>query len=231
MRRRGTLLQVPHARNPDSFAAFLSYAQNDDLHDYDRITILRRRLEGEILMQTGGEFPIFQDRSDIFIGQQWWERIEQTINGSTLLIAVITPSFLKSQACRDEVRLFAQREISLKRIDLIVPILYVPTPGLEDSEDEIAKYLIDRQYFLWGERRFEDMDSNDVRRQVATLAEQVVEAVKRSKQAGRIEIVPDTAPSDDGLGFLELLAEAEDAMPLFTNTIVSLGKVVRGYRK
>lgn len=178
-------------------------------------------------MQTGEDFPIFQDRKDIFIGQQWRERVEKSVNGSTLLIAVITPSFLRSEACREEVRLFANRESRLQRRDLMIPIMYVQTPGLKDVEDEIAMVFRDRQYFVWGDCRFEDMASNEVRRKVATLAEHVVEALMRSRESAGVEIVIDSPPGEDEPGFIELLAEAEDAMPLFTNTIVSLGRVMK----
>lgn len=42
----------------------LSYVRDDDAHDLGRISDLRTRLEGEVRIQTGGAFPIFQDRND-----------------------------------------------------------------------------------------------------------------------------------------------------------------------
>jgi hypothetical protein len=50
--------------------AFLSYVRSDDDHDGGRITELRQRLEGEVRMQTGLPFHIFQDRNDIRWGHQ-----------------------------------------------------------------------------------------------------------------------------------------------------------------
>jgi len=64
--------------------AFLSYVRSDDAHEFGRITELRRTLEGEVRMQTGKAFHIFQDRNDIAWGEQWKERIESALRGVTL---------------------------------------------------------------------------------------------------------------------------------------------------
>ena len=54
-------------------------------------------------MQTGEEFPIFQDRNDIKWGQNWKQRVEESLDRYTFLIPVITPGFFKSSNCRDGV--------------------------------------------------------------------------------------------------------------------------------
>ena len=46
-------------------AAFMSYVHSDD--KYGHLTKFRERLSDEVRVQTGEEFPIFQDRKDI----QW----------------------------------------------------------------------------------------------------------------------------------------------------------------
>src|SRR6516164_4758365 len=68
--------------------AFFSYVRSDDAHDFGRISELRRSLEGEVKMQTGFAFHIFQDRNDITWGEQWKERIESALRGVTFLIPI-----------------------------------------------------------------------------------------------------------------------------------------------
>ena len=216
---------MPQRARGYEFGAFLSYARSDDTHDGGRITALTKRLQAEIIMQTGEPFPIFRDRDDIFIGQQWRARIRNSVNGSTLLFAIITPSFLKSDNCREEVERFIERERSLNRDDLIIPILYVRTPGLDSPQDDIAVELSGRQYFEWNKLRFEDIASNEVRREIDRLARQVIKAVDRSR-ATDVELVPAIMPTDDVPGTLELIAEAEDAMPLFTETLNDLSALI-----
>ena len=205
-------------------SGFLSYVREDDVGDGGRITKLRRRLAAEIRMQTGEAFSIFQDRDDIFVGEQWRSRIENSIDETSLLVAIITPSFLKRENCRAEIRLFVDREERLGRDDLIIPILYIGTPGLDNTADEMASLLASRQYFDWTDLRFEDFESNKVRRKMANLALQVIEAIQRSRQSDRGPITPDDPPDDDGLGFLELQAEAEDALQGLNITINSLSQ-------
>lgn len=111
-------------------AAFLSYVHFDDDHEDGKISDLRRRLSAELRAQTGDDFPVFQDRNDIHWGENWQNRIENAIGSSTFLIPIITPSFFKSPACRNEVKRFLEREKRLKRGDLILPIYYIDLPSI-----------------------------------------------------------------------------------------------------
>src|SRR5580698_107407 len=95
-------------------AAFLSYVRLDDEHEDGRLSEFRKRLSSEVRMQTGEEFPIFQDRNDISWGQNWQTRIDDSIDHSTFLICILTPGFFKSVACRREVERFIQREKQLR---------------------------------------------------------------------------------------------------------------------
>jgi TIR domain len=155
-------------------AAFMSYARFDDQHDDGQLTQFRERLSAEVRVQTGEQFPIFQDRDDISWGQNWQKRIDQTLDVVTLLLVIITPGFFRSFACRAEVERFLARERELGRDDLILPVYYVSTTELEDparrEADELARVLASRQYADWRELRFEPFNSPVVRRAIAQLA-------------------------------------------------------------
>lgn len=159
---------------PGQPAAFMSYARFDDLHDDGQLTQFRERLSAEVRVQTGEEFPVFQDRNDISWGQNWQKRIDQTLDAVTLLLVIITPGFFRSRACRAEVERFLARERELGRDDLILPVYYVSAPQLEDpvgrEDDELARLLASRQFADWRELRFEPFTSPVVRRAIAQLA-------------------------------------------------------------
>lgn len=159
---------------PGQPAAFMSYVRFNDQHDDGRLSQFRERLSAEVRVQTGEEFPIFQDRNDIAWGQNWQERIDQTLDAVTLLLVIITPGFFRSPACRAEVKRFLARERDLGRDDLILPVYYVTTPELEDparrDTDELARVLASRQYADWRELRFKPYTSPVVRRAIAHLA-------------------------------------------------------------
>src|SRR5580704_3728557 len=91
----------------------MSYARFNDAHDDGQLSAFRERLAAEVRAQTGREFVIFQDRADIAWGQNWRQRIEETLDVVTLLLVVITPGFFGSAACRGEVARFLGRSGSL----------------------------------------------------------------------------------------------------------------------
>jgi TIR domain len=167
-----------------TFAAFMSYVRMDDQHENGRLTDLCSRLAGEVRMQLGEGFLIFQDRNDISWGEQWKERIEGTIDATTFLIPITTPSFFKSSACRGEVERFLEREKRLERSDLILPLYYVNCQILGDEslrkDDEIAEIVAFRQYADWRELRFEPFTNPSVGKLMAGLAGQIVRALDRA---------------------------------------------------
>jgi parallel beta-helix repeat protein len=155
-------------------AAFMSYVRFDDAHEDGQLSAFRERLAGEIRIQTGHEFPIFQDRNDIAWGQNWRQRIEETLDEVTLLLVIVTPGLFHSPACRGEVARFRERELTLGRTDLILPVYYVSAREMDDPDlrksDDLASLLWERQYADWRELRFEPLTSPVVRKQIATLA-------------------------------------------------------------
>jgi hypothetical protein len=162
--------------------AFLSYVRSDDEHDGGRITELRQRLEGEVKMQTGLPFHIFQDRNDIRWGHQWKERLEDALMSVTFLIPIVTPSFFRSNACRDEFDTFISREQMLGENQLILPVYYANAPQFEgdmQENDEIAKNLKSRNWADWRDYRFDSLMDPRLRGAVASLAGDIVGAMDR----------------------------------------------------
>jgi hypothetical protein len=164
---------------PDPIA-FMSYARSDDREG--RLTRFREKLSEELRAQTGKEFAIFQDRNDILWGQSWSERIIDSIDATTFLIPILTPSFFASEPCRKELQRFIGREQELRRNDLVLPLYYILVPELEDKAkpptDDLMRFIGARQRVDWREQRFRPFD-NASRRLLAALATQIRDALKR----------------------------------------------------
>jgi parallel beta-helix repeat protein len=158
----------------------MSYVRFDDSHEDGQLSAFRERLAGEIRIQTGREFPIFQDRNDIAWGQNWRQRIEQALDEVTLLLVVVTPGLFQSPACREEVARFRERERKLGRGDLILPVYYVAARQMDDPDtrrtDTLASLLWSRQYADWRDLRFEPLTSPVVRKSIAALATRMRDA-------------------------------------------------------
>src|SRR5512147_285233 len=163
--------------------AFLSYVRDDDEHEGGRLTQFRELLSREVRMQTGEEFPIFQDRKDIRWGQNWKQRLDDSLDAVTFLIPLIAPGFFRSKPCRDELARFLAREKSLGRSDLVPPVYYINCPTLNDevkrAGDDLAQAIYEHQYADWRELRFEPFTAPEMRRQIAKLATQIGEAIAR----------------------------------------------------
>ncbi|MEE8170127.1 MAG: TIR domain-containing protein, partial [Phycisphaerae bacterium] len=164
---------------------FMSYVRFDDKHENGRLSQFCERLTGEVRIQTGERFHIFQDRNDIAWGQQWQQRIDDSLDAVAFLIPIITPSFFKSPACRAELDRFLNREKHLGRSDLILPIYYINCPILNNEAkrdvDPLAKVIAARQYSDWRELRFEPLTSPQVGKLLAKIATQIVEALEQGQ--------------------------------------------------
>lgn len=204
-------------------AAFFSYVRADDEHERGYLTELRRALAAEASAQTGEEFLIFQDREDILWGQRWRRRIEESIDSSTVLVAVLTPRFFKSESCKDEWDRFREREEKLGRDDLILPIYFIRVPafGVASSDPWIAE-AANRQYIDWTDLRFEGLSNIEVRKKVAQLAARMIETT--SAEGASLPIPEQVEDVDEAPGFIELIAESEEAMPLFGQVIVDFAE-------
>jgi hypothetical protein len=156
----------------ESFLAFFSYSRLNDELDRGRLTLLRKLLQNEIWVQTGKRFQIFQDTDNIEWGQPWEDRIKNVLNTSSLLIAVITPSYLNSPSCRFEFQYFVSQESQLRR-KLILPILYIDALGLKNQNDEIAVEISKRQWIDWRDLRFRSLTSAKINRKLESLAKQI----------------------------------------------------------
>ncbi len=159
----------------------MSYVRKDDEHENGRLTAIRKRLEGEVRMQTGRPFSIFQDQKDIAWGNNWKERIDEGVDAVTFLIPVITPSFFRSTACREEFARFRAREAAMERSDLILPLYYVETDEFSDEAlreaDAMARVMVSRQYFDWRHLRLEPLTSLQVGKAFASMAKQIKAAL------------------------------------------------------
>jgi parallel beta-helix repeat protein len=179
-------------------AAFLSYVHDDD--KYEHVTKFRDRLSDEVQMVVGTEFAIFQDRKDIQWGQNWRQRIEESIDEVTFLIPVITPRFFNSEFCREELQRFLEREKRLGRNDLILPIYFVDTPLLNEdelcAEDELAQAIASRQYADWRELRFEPFTNPQVGKTLERLARQIRDALPRVQTAKTPAAAPARASAE-----------------------------------
>lgn len=213
-------------------AGFWSYTHRDDQLDDGRITRLSERIANAFEIITGEPLEIFLDKKSIEWGDAWRTRLDSALTGTTILIPIVTPKFLKSQECRREVIKFAGHAASLGLDELLLPILYVNVPQLsEEAEaqpvDEVVELIAKRQWVDWRALRLEDEDSPDYRQAVHKLALRLAEIIETAPPAVPVEAAPSSQSDEEPPGFIEVMAEMEEALLAWLHTAEQIGRSSR----
>ena len=163
---------------------FLSYTRRDDQFFGGYITKFREALEAGVQVVTGDRgFKLFQDIEGIVIGEQWERKLADVIGRASFFLPMLSPLFLSSPNCREEVELFVGRERASGRDDMILPVYLVDSPKLEKTEerelDPVASEIAKRQRYDWRENAWLPLDQPAARRAVLTLAQAIATAMER----------------------------------------------------
>lgn len=174
------------------------------------------------------------------MGEEWEKLIGNAILGTTFFIPIITPSYFRSNPCRQELLKFIREADRLGLQKLLMPVYWVTVPELEsdgaDSTDEAIKAIATHQWQDLRDVRLEDRSSSEYRKAVSGLAAAL--SLRASEVTESVEDVParsseqTTEVVDEGPGYLERIVEGDDAierlspiMEMIGNDIVNSGSL------
>jgi hypothetical protein len=136
---------------------FWSYAREDDTRIGGKLTEVTEDIQHFYEFETGKSLPMFKDVETITWGQQWEQRVLHGLQNVMFLIPAVTPSFLRSQSCRNEILKFEAVCRARGVQNLILPIVFSGRHLLRiDSDDEVAQLLAKTQYVPFDEVWFTD---------------------------------------------------------------------------
>ena len=172
---------------------FWSYARQDDDASLGRLSGLRKLLQAELQQQYGRQpIQIFQDVAVIAPGAQWKDEISRALANAAFLIPIITPAFLESEMCCEEVRLFLERErrLNADHPELtgrrrIFPIRYMEIEDIDPFDSDVLAELQTLQWIDFTRLRFKSDHEEPVRIAFAELARGVAKLLQ-----ARIESPP-----------------------------------------
>lgn len=211
---------TPPAVGEDVFSrasVFLSYSRDDDAHEGGLISAITERLISEFRFQTGEDLFIFQDKTSIDTGENWRRRIESGLDTTSFLLVFLTPSYLRSEACREELERFLEKEEALGRDDLVLPVYFATVR--ENTPDRLLSALLSHQYVDWRDLRFKTFDSPEVRIAIAQLASAIGSAIARIALPVPTQV---KTSNDESLGVVERLAAMERSLPRLVRSIVAM---------
>lgn len=222
--------------------AFLSYHNFDDEVDNGAISALSLDLSDEVKVQTGKDFPIFQDRKDIEWGQNWSTRIDEALTSATFFIPILTPGYFESEHCVSELTAFLKYEEKMGRQDLILPVVYVrPKPlGREPVfyGHPLEKAIFKHQWVDWTTFRFSDSKDLKRKRRLAELALDIKSAIFRTagyqsngESFERVSISKRFVADNESNPFESVLGICEDGDPRALLQRATLSKAQHRYEE
>lgn len=163
--------------------AFMAFEFFEGEHENQRLTALAELLSAEVSVQTGKEFVVHADMNAKQRAAAWKERLKADRPPPTFYLPVITPSYVRSAFCREELSEFLKFEKGQRRKDLVLPIYYVDVPSLRESGDALARTLVQRQFIDWRELRYEPLTSPQIHKTVSQVALVIRGALSGGKTA------------------------------------------------
>lgn len=215
----------------ERYQAFWSYTHKDNEADSGRITQLADDLAAEYGLLTSADMKLFLDISEIEWGAALLPSIGAALAQISFFIPVITPRYFKSDACRKELQDFHASADALGLSELILPVLYVDVPELQDTEpsdDQLVNVIKERKWFDWRDLRLADRSSSEYRSGINKMADRVRTA-SLSAQAANLAAGPrepdgggTEAEDEDEFGPLDRMVLMEEAFPAITETLEKL---------
>lgn len=209
---------------------FWSYVHADDTADGGRISQLARDIVAQYEVLTGESIDLFLDKDALGWGDDWQEKVDESLSSVAFFIPVLTPRYFISSECRRELRFFGDKAIALGITELVMPLLYVDVAAIHEAEpdDEAIQVVKKFQWVDWRELRWTDPGSSDYRQNVARLAGRLVEANRLAAEAepavaSTAEVAREGADDADAAGSLDRMATAEEAMPEWTQVLEQIG--------
>ncbi len=128
--------QPPTAPSADP-DVFLSYAHSDDINGI--VSTLHGQLEGDLAPLLGRHVEIFLDRSDILDFHDWKVRCHRALRASSFFIVLLSPAYLRSDACRWEWEEWLKRELEHGQVGSGAACLWFVEIASLDAPDDAAR--------------------------------------------------------------------------------------------
>lgn len=183
------------------FEIFCSYAHDDN--DDGWVESFIATLTKTYRKLTGQAPKVFMDRESILTADVWEMKIRSALEGCRVLIAVVSPSYIRSEWCLREWTMFSHRETELREQKLladeqglIFPVLLFPLDRgrFSEQQEEFSAVLKRRQWLDVSSQ----LEGTPIRPdQVRHLAERIIDTVAELEQRRRR---PASAISSAALG-------------------------------
>ena len=191
---------------------FLSYSHEDDEYFDHEITKFAAELVRTYKVHYGREIQLFTDR-DIKWGENWRDRLENELAENNLLLAIITPGYLGSEACRAELLDFNAAAQSVSDPKRLLSLIWIMPPGFEqaDANDPVIKAVRNTQYLQGTHLKDLEPGTREYRKALEVLAARLDETISKP-MAQAATTVPERVADTDLVDVMEEFEQLQ--MPL-----------------
>src|SRR5260221_1500703 len=177
---------------------FISYSRRDN--ERGRITKLVERIQTDFAAFAGRSLTTYFDVTEIQGMDDWRHRVLQGLRESRLMLACVSPAYLRSETCEWEFNEYLKQEIGRAYCnDGVAPIYFIEVPGWEDKgfEQRCAEWVSElrrrhyfdlRPWFHAGEECLRDASVQERMRQLSIqLTDRITRGERAEKSLGNVD--------------------------------------------
>jgi len=161
---------------------FLSYARDDEA-ELTFIDEFKSALNHFAYSDRGRRVEVFVDHDSIGWGEEWRQRIRDSVSAATVFIPLITFQYLSRPMCREELMLFVEGAQKLGATELFLPVMVLGHRFIsEDSDDPVAQRIAQRQAKDLRNAVLQGTQSATWRETMLDIANSLVDAVESAEE-------------------------------------------------
>ncbi|WFE33314.1 toll/interleukin-1 receptor domain-containing protein [Micromonospora sp. WMMD975] len=213
-------------------SVFVSYARVDDEATHGRITQLIKDIANTYHSMTGQVVGVFKDVDSIAPGEDWRDRIRLGLSSSSILLAFVSPAYLRSAPCREELSEFFGFLNANSSVRLILPLLFASSDriGRTFSDDNLWQRISNLNWVDASTLRSADIGSAIWIKNVELISDRIDEVLSAFAAVGEKQQQPDSpipaTEDEDGDWVLDRLGEAEGKMPQVQSDLESFAHLI-----
>lgn len=217
-------------------SVFVSYARVDNEATYGRVREFVDSVKTSYESMTGQQVKVFRDTESIEAGEPWLDQIRSGIASSAILLAFVSPAYLRSQACISEYKEFVNFLVtSDSSIRVAVPLLFGDSDRINRyfEKDPFWLELKQLQYVDISMIRHEEIGSptwiaktEEVVDRVEAILIKTNDEAKGASGGSSAALTPSRPATPSSTAFLEAIAQAEESAPETIATIERIAEIL-----
>lgn len=174
---------------------FLSYSHDDDRYFDGAVIAFANDLVAAYSTYYGDDLALFVDREGLSWGEDWSTRLNSELGTNDFLLAIVSPRYLKSASCRDELLEFVTAAKGVGEPRLLLSLIWIEPPNFEgaDRNDPVVKAIKESQYLTGTHLRDLKPGTIEYRQALEQLAARLHQTIERRGA----DAAPLDAPADD----------------------------------